>query len=113
MSFFHKNKSKRKDYTRDVPVKPSLIPTDDLSNVATLLEFTSMDTRRMRPDKFTPSYQVQQLSVMDDKIQHYKIDLTSLKGRREYVSLSKMAMVFLGIFPKDTGAMTFRLRNDD
>lgn len=40
------------------------------------------------------------------------IDFSSVRGKREYLSISKLAVLFFGLYHKDEGKITIRIKNE-
>lgn len=104
--------SKTKKNYRKTTVIPSEFPKDSLDSISTVLSLEKGIFAGVRPDTIKTVFQMQQLSINDELNQHFILDFSNIKKSREYISVSRVVVIYLGLFPKDTGTMIVRLRNE-
>ncbi|KAK9881389.1 hypothetical protein WA026_016279 [Henosepilachna vigintioctopunctata] len=105
------NKKTKKDFRIMDAQKPENIPLDELEAISTIINMNPRSTR-IRPDRVETLFHMQELSIIADPNQDYMIDFSSVKDERDFITISRVCFVVLGLFPKNTGQITISLRCD-
>uniref|UniRef100_A0A891H5M9 Non-structural protein 4 n=1 Tax=Solenopsis invicta virus 14 TaxID=2810810 RepID=A0A891H5M9_9VIRU len=111
LKYKKQNKSK-KSYEIEKSNHEEVLDKEDFEKVATALEFEPNQLARFRSDVTKNEFCTQQVSLSTNTRQCYMLEFGKRLACREYVKIEKFVILYLGLYPKDTGNITIRLRND-